>query len=202
MMADWEADRIRRKADFEKRMAEWEADFKMMAKMNADQEESKAGMMACLEKTEVRIETDLAEVEATDLEANPVETEAIVERQGIPHEEAAVHSMKAWQKGTVACQEMTEARLGCKEPTSEDMEPETEHVEKMDAWITELKDEQKETMVCQVTTEACLDSKEPNLEEMKSEGERREVPTGEVTVKSWGTMKKRHRSRHLAAGRR
>jgi hypothetical protein len=54
-----------------------------MAKMNADQEELKAGMMACLEKTEARIETgqeqsntetetDLEAVEATDLEANPV----------------------------------------------------------------------------------------------------------------------------------
>jgi hypothetical protein len=35
-------------------------------------------------------------VETTDVEANPVETEAIVERQEIPNEEAAVHSMRAW----------------------------------------------------------------------------------------------------------
>jgi hypothetical protein len=54
----------------------------MMAKMNADQEESKA----CLKKMEARIEfgqkqsnteteTDREEVEAKDVKANPVETE-------------------------------------------------------------------------------------------------------------------------------
>jgi hypothetical protein len=86
----------------ERREAERNADHKkMMAKMKADQEERKAGMIACLRKTEVRIETgqeqsntgiqtDLEEVEATDLEANPEETEAIVERREIPNEEATV----------------------------------------------------------------------------------------------------------------
>jgi hypothetical protein len=57
----------------------------MMAKMKAGREERKARMMACLRKTEARIETsqeqsntrietDLVEVEAMDFEAKPEET--------------------------------------------------------------------------------------------------------------------------------
>jgi hypothetical protein len=53
--AKWEVDRKRQKANFKKRVAEWEGNFKMITKMNADQEESKA----CLEKTEDRLETGL-----------------------------------------------------------------------------------------------------------------------------------------------
>jgi hypothetical protein len=45
--AKWEADRKKRKEDFEK----------MMAKMKAEWNEQKAGMMACLRKMESRIET-------------------------------------------------------------------------------------------------------------------------------------------------
>jgi hypothetical protein len=70
----------------EKRNTERKADFeKMMAKKNAEREEWKAGTMACLGKTDTRIETgqeqsntetetDREEVEATDLETNPEET--------------------------------------------------------------------------------------------------------------------------------
>jgi hypothetical protein len=74
--------------------------------------------------------------------------------------------------------------------------------EKMDAWIANMKDDRKETMACQVRTEACLHSKKTNPEGMESEMEHREVSTEEVAVKSSGTMKKRHKGRHLAAGRR
>jgi hypothetical protein len=49
---------------------------------------------------------------------------------------------------------------------------------------------------------ACLDSMELNLEDMKSEVEHWEVLIEEAAVKSSGTMKKQHRSRYLAAGRR
>jgi hypothetical protein len=55
-----------------------------------------------------------------DIDAKPGETEAVVERQEIPNEEAAVHSMMAWQKETVSCQVTTEAWLDNEEPTSED----------------------------------------------------------------------------------
>jgi hypothetical protein len=40
--------------------------------------------------------------------------------------EATVHSLSTWRRETMACQEMTEANLECKEPTSEDMEPKVE----------------------------------------------------------------------------
>jgi hypothetical protein len=64
-----------------------------------------------------------------------------------------------------------------------------------------MRDDRKEIMSCQVTMAACLDSKELSPEDMESEVEHREVPTEEATAKSSGTMKKRHRGRHLAAGR-
>jgi hypothetical protein len=72
----------------------------------------------------------------------------------------------------------------------------------VNAWIVEMKKDRKETMSCQATTVACLDNKELNPEDMKYEVEHREVPMEEVTVKSSGTMKKRHRGRHLVAWRR
>jgi hypothetical protein len=70
----------------------------------------------------------------------------------------------------------------------------------LNAWIAGMKKDQKETMSCQVTMVVCLDSKELNPEDMKFEVEHREVPMEEATVKSLGTMKKRHRGRHLATG--
>jgi hypothetical protein len=41
---------------------------------------------------------------------------------------------------------MMVVHLECKEPTSEDMEPEMGHQEKVDAWIVDMKDGQKEKM--------------------------------------------------------
>jgi hypothetical protein len=43
--------------------------------------------------------------------------------------EATIHAMRAWRKETMACQDMTEACLECKEPTSEDMESKVEHLD-------------------------------------------------------------------------
>jgi hypothetical protein len=60
----------------------------------------------------------------------------------------------------------------------------------------------EETVSCKVTTETCLESKQLNPEDMESEVKPREVPTEEAALKSSGTMKKRHRGRHLAAERR
>jgi hypothetical protein len=50
------------------------------------------------------------------------EKEAAVEQQKIPNEEAAIYSL-------MACQEMTEARLECEEPTSVVVESEAVHEE-------------------------------------------------------------------------
>jgi hypothetical protein len=64
-----------------------------------------------------------------------------------------------------------------------------------------MREDRKERMSYQITTEACMDSKELNLEDRKSEVEHREVPKEDVVVKSVKGRKKRHRDRHLAAGR-
>jgi hypothetical protein len=45
-----------------------------------------------------------------------------MKRQEIPKEEAAVHSMRAWQIDTMACQEMMEANPEEEEPSPEEME--------------------------------------------------------------------------------
>jgi hypothetical protein len=70
----------------------------------------------------------------------------------------------------------------------------------VNAWIAKMKKDRKETVSCQVTMTACLNSKELNLEDMESEVEHWEVHMEEAAVKSLGTIKKRHRGRHLAAG--
>jgi hypothetical protein len=75
--------------------------------------------------------------------------------------------------------------------------------ENMDVWIAEMRDgRKKEMMTCQEMTETCLDSKEPNPEDMQSGVEHWEVPKEHTTVKPVRELKKRHRGRHLAAGRR
>jgi hypothetical protein len=70
----------------------------------------------------------------------------------------------------------------------------------VNAWIVDTKKDRKEAMSCQVTTAARLESKELIPEGTESEVECREVPTEEAAVKSSGTMKKRRRGWHLAAG--
>jgi hypothetical protein len=52
-----------------------------------------------------------------------------VERQEVPNEEAAIHSLRACRRETMDCQETTEASLERKEPTSVDMESEAKHWE-------------------------------------------------------------------------
>jgi hypothetical protein len=75
-------------------------------------------------------------------------------------------------------------------------------VHSMRAWRKETLTCQETTMSCPERTEACQEGKELSPEEMESEVERREVPTEEAAVKSSRTMKKRHRGRRVAAGRR
>jgi hypothetical protein len=56
-------------------------------------------------------------------------SENVMERQEIPKEESAVHSMRAWQIVTMACQETTEANPEKEEPSSEEMESEVDRQE-------------------------------------------------------------------------
>jgi hypothetical protein len=55
------------------------------------------------------------------METNPEEKGAIVERQVILNEEAAIHSLRECRRETMACRETTEARLGCEDPNSADI---------------------------------------------------------------------------------
>jgi hypothetical protein len=61
-------------------------------------------------------------VEVTNLEANPEEMAAVLERQEIPNEVAAVHPMRAWRKEKMAYQATKEC-LERKAPTSQYMNP-------------------------------------------------------------------------------
>jgi hypothetical protein len=85
--------------------------------------------MACLEKTEARIEVEdkPASVDTTPevahkqevpleanlekIEPNPGETEAVVERQETSNEEVAINSPRACQDERTTCQETMEACL-------------------------------------------------------------------------------------------
>jgi hypothetical protein len=72
----------------------------------------------------------------------------------------------------MTCQETTKARLECKKPTSEDMEPETELEEKMDVWIADMKDGGKERTACQEATEANPEKMGPHPGEKGAKMER------------------------------
>jgi hypothetical protein len=60
-----------------------------------------------------------------DREERKAEMKAIQDKRM----EAAIPAMRTWRKEVMAYQEMTEAHLECKEPTSENMESESEHWE-------------------------------------------------------------------------
>jgi hypothetical protein len=65
----------------------------------------------------------------------------------------------------------------------------------VDAW-------RKETTACQEATEACLEkAKGPTSVEMKSVSVHKEVPEEDAAVETGRELKKRHRGRHIAAGR-
>jgi hypothetical protein len=51
-------------------------------------------------------------------------------------------------------------------------------------------------------TTVCLECMEPTSEEMQSEAERQEFPKEHASVKPIGGLRKRHRGRHVAGGRR
>jgi hypothetical protein len=109
--------------------------------------------------------------EATDanpkkMEPNPVEKEAVVEQQEIPNKEVVVDSLSACRNKRTACQGVMEAN--------------PEKVRPIDRAIAIL-----------AKMEA-MDLK-ANPEEMESKSAHQEVPTEGATVKSSGTMKKRHR---------
>jgi hypothetical protein len=115
---------------------------------------------------------------------NPREKEAIVEQQEIPNEEIAIHSLKACQNKRTACQEMMEAHLECKEPTSADIKA------------------CQEMTVCHELTETDTEKIQPNPRIMQSVAEHQEVLKEDAVMKTVEGWKQQHRGQKLAAGRR
>jgi hypothetical protein len=115
---------------------------------------------------------------------NPREKEAIVEQQEIPNEEVAIHSLKACQNKRTACQETTEAHVGCKEPTSADMKA------------------CQEMIVCHELTETDTEKIQPNPRIMQSIAEHQKVLKEDAVMKPVKGWKKQHRGQKLAVRRR
>jgi hypothetical protein len=84
-------------------------------------------------------------------------------------------NMNAWRKETMACLETMEERPVI-EGATEDMEPQTEYQEKMDAWIADMNDGRKERTACQEAMEANPEKTEPNPEMMQSVGSIKRSP--------------------------
>jgi hypothetical protein len=112
------------KADREERKTEMKA---MQAKMDANRKEIKEDIKADIEKMATRledkVETNQARTNST-LEGLDAKINMHQEKK-----EARIHSMRAWRKEKMTCQETTEAHLEFKEPTSEDMQSEAYHRE-------------------------------------------------------------------------
>jgi hypothetical protein len=72
------------------------------------------------------VEKRMASQEASEanlgkMKPNPRGKDAVMEWQEIRNEEVAIHCLRACRNERTACQEMTEAHLECKEPSSVDM---------------------------------------------------------------------------------
>jgi acetyl-CoA carboxylase alpha subunit len=101
--------------------------------------------------------------------------------------EAIIHSIRSERDGKI--QRQIENVMERQEI------PKEAAVHTMRAW-------QEETVACHETMAARLEYKEPMSKDMESEVECQKVPMKKAAVKSSRRTKKRHRSRHLAAGRR
>jgi hypothetical protein len=77
--------------------------------------------------------------------------------------------------------------------------------EEMNAWRKEMRAifgaHREEAMACKEMTEACLKCEEPTSVDNESEAEHREVSKKHAAEETDRAPSKRHRDRHLAAGR-
>jgi hypothetical protein len=119
--------------------------------------------------------------------------------------DAWIADIKDGQKERPACQEAaTEANPEKVEPNPgvKEVVVEWQEIPKEEAAFHSLRACQKQRMSCRRTTETRLECEEPTSLDMESEVENREVLTEEAAVKFLEIIKKRHRGRHLPAGRR
>jgi hypothetical protein len=116
-----------RKADQEKGEAEKKVDREVATRLEAIHNKTDANQMRVEPETEHqgkmdawitdmkndRMETtacqEAMEANLEKMEPNPAEKEAVVERQEIPNEEVAIHSLMACQNERKTCQEETKA---------------------------------------------------------------------------------------------
>jgi hypothetical protein len=88
-------------------------------------EKTKATTETVQEPMEVEIATDLEEMKATGLEANPEETEAVAELQEIPNDEAAVQTIRTLKDRSEDLQPAVGYRNPRKKRTKDDVVPGT-----------------------------------------------------------------------------
>jgi hypothetical protein len=117
--------------------------------------------------------------------------------------DASIANRKGDREETTACQVAMETSPRKMEPNSGEQEAvvERQKIPNEEVTIHSLRACRNETAAAQEVMEADAEKTEPGPE-MKPVAEHQEVSKEEASVKSSGTMKKWHRGRHLAAGRR
>jgi hypothetical protein len=158
----------------------------MLAKMNANQEKAEASWKADCEALSEMMKSNQEKVEANrkadcevlkemmDANTKAIQEEILarmdaskkaVQKKMDRHQE----NMEAWivdkmdgQKETMACKEMMEAYLECKEPTSMDMESEAEHreVPEEDPIVKPVEGQRNRRRDRNLATERCQKMKE------------------------------------------
>jgi hypothetical protein len=112
----------------------------IQVKADSNRKERKADREGLLAKLEAKIKANQAKTNVKlkemreEIKSGEAEMRSRVSDIG-EKMEAAVRSLRAWPEETIACQELTEARLECKKPTSEDMEAEYREVPKEHAAV-------------------------------------------------------------------
>jgi hypothetical protein len=167
----------------------------MMDKIKAEMEINKAKADANLKEIKEEMKTTQAEMKA-DREVMLARIEVSQEREDTNLKEMK-EQILANQAKTDTTQERMNANL-----RKEMKSTVNAFQERMDASIADMKDGRKERTACQEAAEANPEKLETNPEMMQSVGEHREVPKEEAAVRSSGALKKWHRGRHLASGRR
>jgi hypothetical protein len=92
------------------RKADQEHVLEMLAKMESNQERRNASQRGEIKSGQAEMRSTVSAIEGKM--------------------EAAIHSLRAWRKDAMSCQEMTEVRLECKKPNPEDMKAVHEEVPK------------------------------------------------------------------------
>jgi enoyl-[acyl-carrier-protein] reductase (NADH) len=130
MMAEMKADKEERKTGMQTNQVKVEANMKIhmqeiMVEMKADQDAHMQEIVAKIDGIKDKMEATVHSIRS-ELDGKIQCRIKNMEQQEIPNEEAAVHTMRAWQQETMACQEMMEANPEKEEPSPEEMESEVE----------------------------------------------------------------------------